>query len=133
MDVTKLFPGIKLKALLISAGVVLLLIVGTGVASYQVGKANARVEIVEKEVEKVVERENKTIEYVEKRVPVIQYIDRENTKYVYVLGDTKEKLNEAIEAAGPKPECRLTDAELGLFNQAVGEANAGLTLPTPGD
>lgn len=131
MDVTKLLPGINLKALLISVGVVLLLLVGTGVASYQVGKANARVEIVEKEVEVVVEREKKVIEYVEKRVPVIEYITRENIKYIHVLKDTKEELNEAIEEAGPRPECSITDREYGLFNRLIGEANSGINLPTP--
>lgn len=129
MDVTKLLPGINLKAMLAAVGVVLLLLVGTGVASYHVGKSKAKVEIVEKEVEKVVEREKKMVEYVEKRVPVVQYIDRENIKYVYVSTDTKERLNEAIAAADAMPQCVLTDDEWRLFNEATRAANAGGDLP----
>ena len=133
MDVTKLFPMINLKALLISAGVAVLLLVTTGVASYHVGKANARVEIVEKEVEVVVERERKVIEYVEKRVPVVEYITRENIKYIHVLNDTKEELNEAIEEAGTRHECSITEREYGLFNRLIGEANSGLDMPASRD
>lgn len=131
MDVIKLLPGIKLKAIAASVGVVLVLLIGTGIASYHIGKANAHIEFVEKEVEVVVEREKKVIEYVEKRVPVIEYITRENIKYVHILKDTKEELNEAIEEAGSSPECSLTDREYGLFNQLIGEANSGVNMPTP--
>lgn len=133
MAVMKLLMGINPQALLVATGVGLLLLVGTGVASYHVGKANARVEIVEKEVEKVVERERKVIEYVEKRVPVVEYITRENIKYVHVLKDAEEELNEAMEDAGAKPECSLTAREYGLFNRLIEEANSGVSLPTPRD
>lgn len=121
--------GIKAKAAAVAAGIGIVLLLITGFACYHIGKAQARVEIVEKEVEKIVEREKRTIEYVEKRVPVIEYITKENVKYIYNIEEMERRINEEIEKRTSDVVCDLTTDEHRLYLLLTSEANSARYLP----
>lgn len=133
MDISKFFPTINWKLFLIKVGIVLAFAAGISYISYEKGQASVRIAVAEEgkkaaEIKTVI-----MMETVEKRVPVIQYIERDNAKLEAEVTTTKRKLNDAIKAAGTKPECSLSDAERLQFNEAAGAIRRAATLPKLGD
>lgn len=129
MDISNLFPTIKWKAFLIKVGAILLLLGGVSYISYEKGQASVRIAVAEKAEKEAKIQTVLLMETVEKRVPVIQYIERDNAKLQAEVTDTKRKLTDAIKAAGTKPECSLSDAERLQFNEAARAIQRAATLP----
>lgn len=124
-----LLSGIKWKVWLVKIGLVLAILAGVSYISYEKGQANCRVEVAEKNL---VDEKIRTVimmETIEKRVPVIQYIERDNAKLQAEVNSTKEKLRDAIKAAGTKPECSLSADEWVRFNEAARAINRASSLP----
>lgn len=115
----KMLGLINVKLWGIVAGVALLLCVITGVVSYQIGQSNAEVECAKVETERVRAQAIYVHEAVIQRVPVVEYVEKENTKLVKELAVTKEKLNEAIGKREDSPACGLLDDERLRFNEAA--------------
>lgn len=115
----KMLGLINVKLWGIVAGVALLLCVITGVVSYQIGQSNAEVECAMVETERVRAQAIYVHEAVIQRVPVVEYVEKENTKLVRELAVTKEKLNEAISKREDAPACSLLDDERVLYNEAA--------------
>lgn len=124
-----LLSGIKWKVWLAKGALVLAIAAGISYISYEKGQASVRVAVAEKNLE---DEKIKTVimmETIEKRVPVIQYIERDNAKLQAEVNSTKEKLRDAIKAAGTKPECSLSADEWVRFNEAARAINRAATLP----
>jgi len=130
VDVMKWLPGVNVKLWLIRIGLALAVVSGTAYIAYEKGQASERVKVAE-EARKAAEiRTVIMMETVEKRVPVIQYIERENVKYVTRVDSTKRNVDDAIQAAGNRDECRLSDAERVQFNELARAVNESFTLPS---
>ena len=132
MDVRKLLLGINWKLWLIKVGIVLAFAAGISYISYEKGQASVRIAVAEQATK---DAEIKTVimmETIEKRVPVIQYIERDNAKLQAEVTTVKRNLDEAIKAAGTKPECSLSDAERMQFNEAARAIHRAATLPKLG-
>lgn len=124
-----LLSGIKWKVWLAKGALVLAIAAGISYISYEKGQASVRVAVAEKNL---ADEKIKTVimmETIEKRVPVIQYIERDNAKLQAEVNSTKEKLRDAIKAAGTKPECSLSADEWMRFNEAARAINRAATLP----
>ncbi len=124
-----LLSGINWKLTLIKLGLVLAFAAGISYISYEKGQANCRIETAEKNLEAEKVRTVIMMETIEKRVPVIQYIEKDNAKLQAEVNSTKEKLRDAIKAAGTKPECSLSADEWMRFNEAARAINRASTLP----
>lgn len=133
MDVKRFLGMLNWKVWLIKIGIVLAILVGTSYISYEKGRANCRVAVAEQATKEAESRTVLMMETVEKRVPVIQYIEKDNAKLEAEVVSTKRKLDEAIKAAGVKPECSLSDAERLQFNEAAKAINRAATLPKLSD
>ncbi|MEG3035837.1 MAG: hypothetical protein RR877_10175, partial [Aurantimicrobium sp.] len=101
--------------------------------SYEKGQANCQVQEAEKKLSDEKLRTVIMMETIEKRVPVIQYIEKDNAKLAAEVQSTKEKLRDAIKAAGTKPECSLSADEWVRFNEAARAINRAATLPKLSD
>lgn len=126
---TKWIPGINVKLWLIKIGIALFLLGTTAYIAYEKGEAKATVACAEKGRKEAEIRTVVLMETVEKRVPVIQYIERENVKYVTRIEEAKRKADETINATGSRPECSVTDAERVQFNELIRAANESFSLP----
>lgn len=124
-----LLSGIKWKVVAIKVGLALALLAGVSYISYEKGQAHCQVETAEKNLADEKLRTVIMMETIEKRVPVIQYIEKDNAKLAAEVQSTKEKLSDAIKAAGTKPECSLSADEWVRFNEAARAINRAATLP----
>ncbi|WQZ00964.1 hypothetical protein [Stenotrophomonas phage StenR_269] len=132
MDVTKLLLGINWKLWLIKVGIVLAFAAGISYISYEKGQASVRIAVAEEATKAAEIKTVIMMETIEKRVPVIQYIERDNAKLQAEVTTVKRNLDEAIKAAGDKPECSLSDAERMQFNEAARAIQRAATLPELG-
>ena len=121
--------GINWKLILIKIGLALALIAGVSYISYEKGQASVRVDVAEKAAKDIEVRTVIMMETIEKRIPVIQYIERENAKLEAEVKDTKRRLDEAIKASSDVLECRLTNDEWLRFNEAARAIKRSATLP----
>lgn len=132
MDVRKLLSVINWKLWLIKIGIVLAFAAGISYISYEKGQASVRIAVAEKATKAADIKTVIMMETIEKRVPVIQYIERDNAKLQAEVTTVKRNLDEAIKAAGNKPECSLSDAERMQFNEAARAIQRAATLPKLG-
>lgn len=132
MDVTKLLLGINWKLWLIKIGIVLAFATGISYISYEKGQASVRIAVAEEATKAAEIKTVIMMETIEKRVPVIQYIERDNAKLQAEVTTVKRNLDEAIKAAGNKPECSLSDAERMQFNEAARAIQRAASLPKLG-
>lgn len=121
--------GINWKLVLIKVGLALALIAGVSYISYEKGQASVRIAVAEKAAKDIEIKTVIMMETIEKRIPVIQYIERENAKLEADVKDTKRRLDEAIKASSDVPECRLTNDEWLRFNEAARAIKRSATLP----